>query len=210
MNIAEKIVRLKQDIDVAFAKGKDSQRIDFWREYQNWGNRRSYYCGFSGKGWDDVTYNPPYPIVTGVYANDAKQMFYYSDITSTKVDIVVNINQGTSDYLFGYCKKLKDIPLLDVTNYTGKYTGWFSNCDALENIKIKGTVKNSGLDFHWSKNLTAQSIDNIVRALSPDTSGLSVILPYDAWLTHASYYGAPNTAELWQSKANWKIEELPV
>lgn len=210
MNIAEKIVRLKQDIDTAFAKGKDSQRTDFWREYQNWGYRRSYYCSFSGKGWDDVTYNPLYPIVTGVYANDAKQMFYYSDITSTKVDIVVNINQGTSDYLFGYCKKLKDIPLLDITNYTGKYTGWFSNCDALENIKIKGTVKNSGLDFHWSTLLTAESIDSIVRALSSTTTGLTIILPVGARHKHELRYGVPNTNELWDSKSNWKIEELPV
>lgn len=205
MDIAEKIVRLKQDIDTAFAKGKDSQRSDFWREYQDWGYRRSYYCSFSGKSWDDVTYNPMYPIVTGVYANDAKQMFYYSDITSTKVDIVVNINQGTSDYLFGYCKKLKDILLLDVTNYTGKYTGWFSNCDTLENIKIKGTVKNSGLDFHWSTLLSADSLKSIINALSTTTTGLTITLPTTAQTNYEAVYGSGSWATLVATRSNWTI-----
>ena len=205
MNIAEKIVRIRRDFDDVYEQGRKKEFTDFWNEFQDWGCRRSYYCSFSGKGWDDVTYNPTYPIITGKYANDAKQMFYYSDIISTKVDIVINIDQGTSDYLFGYCKKLVDIPMLDITNYTGKYTGWFSNCDSLENIRIAGTLKNSGLDFHWSTKLSADSLENIINALSTEVTGLTITLPSVAVSTYDTANGPGNWQNLIETRANWTI-----
>ena len=87
----------------------------------------------------------------------------------------------------------------------------FGFCGALEEITVEGTIGQNGFDIHWSKNLTAKSIDSIVRALTTAKSGLTITLPVGAYNRHAERYGASVTEALWAEKrAHWSINELAV
>ena len=91
------------------------------------------------------------------------------------------------------------------------FTGTFLNCIALENITIEGTIGQNGFDIHWSTELTAESIDSIVRALTTTKTGLTITLPVGAYDKHAERYGASVTEALWAEKrAYWSINELAV
>ena len=85
--------------------GKQAVYDVFWDVLQGEGTRFSYYFAFCGLwnstlhyGWNDDIYNPKYPIILGDGKNDqtvfGQQVFYYNtEITDTKVDIIVNISE---------------------------------------------------------------------------------------------------------------------
>ena len=207
MNIAEKLIRLKQDFDNVFKAGKNAQQDNFWDIYQGKGGAKGYGYAFAGNAWKDDIYTPKYDIVVNY---TAAYMYYDTRITDTKIviDLASGAGSRSTSNMFNAASNLKTIKKLIVSETTPFVSSTFQNCTSLQNIEIEGTIGVNGFDIHWSKDLTAESIDSIVRALSTTTSGLTITLPYEAWTTHALEYGAPNTNELWESRSNWTINEL--
>ena len=67
MDVAEKTLQLKQDIDEVYEAGKHKEWSDFWDAFQQKGKRTDYYYAFTGPspsatGWNDVTFKPKYDI----------------------------------------------------------------------------------------------------------------------------------------------------
>ena len=209
MNIAEKLIRQKQDFDKVYVAGKNAQQDKFWDIYQGNGVAKGYSYAFAGNAWKDDIYTPKYDIVVNY---TAAYMYYDTRITDTKIviDLASGAGSRSTSNMFNAASNLKTIKKLIVSKTTPFASSTFQNCTALQNIDIEGVIGVNGFDIHWSKDLTAESIDSIVRALSTTTSGLTITLPYGAWTTHASAYGAPNTNELWESRSNWTINELAV
>lgn len=222
--IAEKLITIADNqqkvydtgYNIGLAKGKTDENNFFWDRYQHYGSRNSYSYAFIGTGWNDFTYNPQYKIYTEPKADRARYMFAWSGIVDTKVPIEINSGLTSTgapfveECIFLGCKLLTTIRELYINNYNATYNRWFEGCENLTNITIKGQIKNNRFDIHWSKNLTAESIDSIVRALTTAKSGL-ITLPSGAKNKHAERYGASVTEALWEEKkAHWSINELAV
>lgn len=235
MDIAEKTLRLKQDFDDVFEAGKKAEYDVLWDGIQDYGNRTDYTQGFKNwKGVEAIT--PKYPIrainlselflqcqkikstpmISCANADGKFQTCYcafYQCYSLTSVDFdIANSSTANSAWqnTFLACRSLQSIKKIIVME-NQVFNRTFQNCLALENITIEGTIGQNGFDIHWSKNLTAESIDSIVRALTTAKSGLTITLPVGAYNRHAERYGASVTEALWAEKrAYWSINELAV
>lgn len=235
MDIAEKTLRLKTDLDDVYEAGKKAEYDAFWDDYQGNGSLKSYSGAFSGGCWNEKNFKPKYDII----ANNAQNMFWcnsmnidlveYLNSIGIKLDTsnsinnsamfsfssftrvgVIDFTKANSSYsTFGDSTKLKTI---DKIIYHDKLvlTTAFTRCTALENMIVEGTIGQNGFDIHWSTKLSATSLYSIVSALSPTFEG-TIILPTTA---EANYNynppaGAPQTwAELVATKSNWDITYL--
>ena len=89
----------------------------------------------------------------------------------------------------------------------------FSNCGALENFTIEGTIGQNGFNVQWSTKLSGASIVSIIEALSTTTSGLTVTLSQTAVNNMVfPIVGNKGTYNSWtdleQSRTNWTISLL--
>lgn len=223
MNISEKIIRAKADYDEVYDAGKEAAQRAFWEEFQMNGNRRVYSQAFRGLsnqghlgGWNDKTYNPIYPIIcgetVGIEQPRADNMFYYNtNITDTKVDIIINSSSAQSTFNRMY--KLKTLRKL-VLNYIG--TTWqnaFDGLYALEEINIEGVGFGKSISFPNSSKLTKTGITNLVNALSTEVTGQTLTLMLTAvnkaFETSEGLNDGSVSMEwldLESSKPNWTIE----
>lgn len=213
MDIAEKTLRLKQDFDDVFEAGKKAGSVnewdydEFWDTMQRNGTRLHYAYAFSYEGWNDTIYNPKYPITVNNVEGIANIFVWNQKITNTKVPI--SVTNGKLNNAFANTA-IKTIPSLEVNGVTN-FSNAFQNSKYLEELNVSGVIDINGFDIHWSKNLTAESIDGIVRALTTAKSGLTITLPVGAYNRHAERYGASVTEALWAEKrAYWSINELAV
>ena len=197
MTVREKLVQTAKNVPKVFAAGKTAEHDRFWDAYQQKGNRRSYTNGFSGEGWDDDTYNPKYDIIVDS-SNYANNMFNYSSVTNTKVPI-----RGSNGVRFSYAfatRYITDIPLLSVDE-TVSFNSSFENATALENLTISGVIANV-LNLQWATKLSKASIESVVNALSPNTSGLTVTFSKTA---KEAVFTPETWAALIAGKENWTI-----
>lgn len=181
---------------IGLSEGAQSEQKRFWEGFQGGGKRFNYVYAFHGMmdlsytyGWNDENFNPIYPISLGnenkTHINFGRQTFYYNtNITDTKVDILVYVTELKSTFTNAY--KLKTIRKLKLMRDDVKFSTPFSNCVALENIVIEGTISKD-ISFQWSKKLTHESLLNIINALK-DNSGT------DTWNTIT--LGEDNIAKL--------------
>lgn len=213
MSISDKLTTIAENQQKVFDAGKKKQYDDFWDEFQDYGKRVCYRNAFYGSmdgthlyGWNDLTYNPKYPIkVTPVYINS---LFYYNTaITNTKVEIEIN-GDGTVTDVFGRCYKLETIPLLRlIGNHT--FSNPFYRCDNLKNITIEGEITGS-IDFQYSP-LSKASIVSIIEHLSDTASSKSLTLKKSAVNTafginvddESTYPQGSEYYVLRHSKDNW-------
>ena len=162
---------MPSEIDAVYEKGKQEEYNSFWLEYQFRGERTNYSNAFRNYCWNDKCYNPKYPIrVSGGNLGSAYQACV---ITDTKVPIIHT--GGSSTSVFNNASSLKTIRELTVAETT-TFSSWFTNCTALKNLTLKGTIGQNGFDVHWSTKLTKASIESIISCLSADTNGLTVTL----------------------------------
>ena len=158
------------DYDEGYADGKQAEYDAFWDAYQDNGNRNVYVDGFIREGWNEVTYNPKYPIVGGTYG--FQSMYSNSHIVDTKVETILR-GTGTLRATFNGCGLLKrihslvlEVPVTDAANC-------FNSCEDLEEINIScvgnGCI-DADLNLSACSNLTNGSVDNILNALK-DLSG---------------------------------------
>ena len=196
MNIEEKTLRLKTDFDDVYEAGKKNERIRFMKEYQDYGTRKNYYCAFSGLGWDYNTYFPIYDICCSGDANSGTYMFYFSRIRDTKVPIRINTGSTSIKSVFAYNPNLITIAELDLTNYSGSFSGWFNGCTNIKDINIIGEIKNNGFNISASTNLSADSLKGIINALSTTATNVTITLPVTAQANYDAVYGEGAWVEL--------------
>ena len=233
MDIAQKVLQLKDDFDKVFKAGEGG----LWDMIQDYGNRNDYEYAFFG--WAAVEYIRPKYKVIPTALNGVMSMFQgcvalkriegnYFDLSQkvsgenmntgyrstfnscSKLEVIEDIGMIPQCYYhstFSYCYKLHTIAKIGVNENTMFYNA-FMSCSALENITIDGTIGQNGFDIHWSTKLTAKSLYSIVDALSKTTTGLTITLPTTAEANYNAYppENAPATwAELVATKNNWTI-----
>ena len=185
--------------ETVYESGKLSKWNEFWNLYQNYGNRTNYLRAFYQLGWNDTTYNPKYPITAD--SNYADEMFAWSDITDTKVSVKITGGFNASNVFTG-CQDLITIRSLNISEYSGTFSGWFVYCEKLKNLNIAGTIKND-FDVSYCTNLTNHSLLNILYALN-NYAGTGV--------TKKITVGATNLAKLTDNEKEmatqkgWKLE----
>ena len=167
MSISDKLVTIAENEQKVFDAGKKAEYDAFWDAYQKNGNRRQYDYAFYNC-WDDITYNPKYPIVA---TSTSGYIYATSNITSTKVPIT--IDTATTNYLFYACRALKTIPSIKVTSKVSVLTGWFTLCSELEEIYFTDDSEIvNNVSFSACEKLTHASLLSIIGALK-DYSGTS-------------------------------------
>lgn len=228
MNIAEKILRAKEDFDEVFEAGKKAEYDAFWnssKDETDWVRR------FTGRCWNDTTFKPGYNLklqynCLGCFHNfgvsdfkkctdesgvvfsttgmtNAQSLFEYAISLTNMLPIDLSKCSGewASQYAFKNCHKLVTIDKLIISE-----TVWlknvFDNCHNLKNVIFEGTLAQNGLNLQWSTKLSKASITSIINCLSSTTSGLSITLSETA-VNNAF------TTEEWNAliatKSNWTI-----
>ena len=151
---------------------------------------RSAYS-FGGRGWNNDTFRPPYPIV---FYENAKFVLRNTRITGdirelatidfskcTNMEYAFSGNHwltamGKIDasscktqnaaYYFGcdnrYLETVEEFVSTDVLSWDGI----FSNCPMLNNIRVSGVIDSNKVNFKDSKNLSKGSITSILEACS--------------------------------------------
>ena len=156
---------------ISSESGGDNYYDAFWDTFQNNGNGTNYYYAFAYGKWKDSNYNPKYPIKTTT-GSGLSNTFYLTGITNTKVEI--NTSSATSlAGCFYWARTLETIPLLRIRSAVTAAKSAFSQCYALKNITIEGTI---ACDWEIGDSpLNRASIESIMRALSPNVSGKTVV-----------------------------------
>lgn len=175
------------------AAGKKLEYDTFWDAYQDNGALENYSYAFSGRGWNDTTFNPKYNISATTASNmfsfsqigdlenllkqngvklithnatKTEAMFYHSTVT---VIPELDISSSTDiSYLFGSALNLDTIRLLRISQ-TGEQVfspNTFYKCKSLKNLHIEGII-GSNIDLRYSP-LSYDSIYNIIFCLSVD------------------------------------------
>lgn len=176
--------------------GKQAEQDAFWDSFQQNGTRANYSNAFY-LGWDDVTYNPKYPILVKVN-NTLNGTFSYSQITDTKVDIEV-VSPGRIGATFFQATKLETIRKIILDENVGITVDAFGYCPALKNITFEGTIGVS-LDIQRSTLLTKASMTNIIEHLSTTASGQTVTF---SKVAKESAFTADEWAALIATRSNW-------
>jgi hypothetical protein len=164
MSIAEKLTTVAENVPKVYEAGKQAERDSFWSVFQGKGNGANYRYAFCYGRVNDKTYNPIYDIVCTDSDSAGQYMFYQSPITDTKVGIYApetNLAYAFRD------SKIKIIRLLNV-HETTEFTGTFSGCSALKEIRFSGTI-GQNISFYASP-LTVDSMNSIIEHLK-DYSG---------------------------------------
>mgnify|MGYP002576785291 CR=1 FL=1 len=178
----------------------------FWDALQDRGKRDIYSYLFMGQTWTAENFKLKYPIkpsqmAYAFYQNTIPglelsgslydfsvcalltQWLYHSEIVKVP-KIYANKLENGCYHLFNGASKLVTVTELAFPNtaltYSSPTLNAFTNCTALENIKITGVIANTGFDLHWSTRLTIESLTSILSALSKDSgiaAGKSITLP---------------------------------
>lgn len=182
--------------------GREAERNDFFRTFQNNGNETNYYYAFAYGRFTDANYDPKYDIVCSSGTTTSSQNVFYnaSEITDTKVAIYAR-GRSASNMFYG-CTALRTIQKLVV--YVGlTYANTFTNCTALTNLTIEGEI-GASIDLHWSP-LSRESLISVVNALD-DASYATLTVSSAA--VNAAF---PNRVEwdaLFENKPTWEISEV--
>lgn len=179
MSIQEKLATVAENQEKVYnagyekgkAEGGDGYYDTFWDIFQNTDKGTNYYYAFAYGKWNDNNFNPKHPIKASV-ANGLSNAFYNTGITNTKVEI--DTNKATNlQGCFYWARNLETIPLLRLQTIVTTVKSAFSQCYALKNITVEGLIT-----YDWDigdSPLNRSSIESIVKALSPDISGKTVV-----------------------------------
>lgn len=197
MSIAEKLQQIADNVQRVFDAGKKEAGgwyDTFWDEYQTKGNRTQWNNAFSNNFWTDITYNPKYPITPIYYA---ASMFSASYITDTRFALKFTSLQKQEMDVFRYCRRLKTIQELTVSEHT-TYQNWFGSCVALENITFNGKI-GTNISFADSPLLTNESVQSVIDHLADLTGKTRQTLTLNAQV----YVSDTQKAEI--ENLNWSL-----
>lgn len=193
--------------DAGLADGKKAQYDAFWDSAQQNGNRTNYRLGFSGNSWNDETFKPKYDIIpTDAYqmfresligdlkgicenlgitfslANATNFSSIFNGAMVTHLGVLDTRSSATAEQLLLGCKGIETVDKVilkeDGSQSCSNFTS--SECKNLKEIRFEGVIGAGSPDFRWSKELSKQSIESIIMALSPTTVGLTLKLSLDA------------------------------
>lgn len=209
INHADYDAKIDDVYDKGVSDGKKSEYNEFWDNYQDEGNRDDYAFAFSGKGWDDNTYNPKYDL----NITSAGVVFQNSLITDNKKAIKLNIPDSGACATFYGAQSLERISELNLQKDIYFANTAFRSCKNLIEINIVGSGQmacasnntQKTIEFDSTK-LNADSIRSIVNALKDDVTGYT--LKFTATAVNNAFVGG-ETSEEWKalkaSKPNWNI-----
>ena len=178
-------------------EGKDAYHEEFWNEMSAVLRERSAYS-FGGRGWNNNTFRPPYPIR---FYENAKFV-----LRNTRIDgdiralAEIDFSQCTSmEYAFSGNHWLTAIGVIDASScktqnaayYFGcdnrylhtveefvsvpvlSWDGIFANCPSLYEIRVSGTIDSNKVNFSQSPNLSRESIESIINACSDNVTTIT-------------------------------------
>lgn len=223
---------MAEEAAAVYEAGKQAEYDAFWDMYQENGNRTDYRYAFAYTKWDDVTFNPKYPLK---FTGDAGYAFVgtvfewpnrvlqvdLSDATSIAWTFRNNLfhhlgkcdlRSAASAYqTFSMCTNLETIEEI-VTHADLQWNTPFAMTNCLKEVRFSGVIGQSGLDLSPASGLSHDSIVSVIGALSGSTSGLTVTLPLAAVNTAfetAAGAADGSASEAWlalaASKTNWTI-----
>lgn len=154
--------------------GMQTEYDRFWDTVQSNGERANYKDFFTGKGWRSGTFNPKYPMKCSANSY-ATNLFNGSAIVDTVVPITIT---GSHSSVFYNATSLVTIRELDMSGATGTGADWVTGCTKLKNITMVGTIP-ININFKDCP-LTAESLVNLVEALSPSASSKTLTVKSSA------------------------------
>lgn len=200
MAIAEKLTTIAENTPRVYEAGKSDEHKAFWDEYNLNGNRGNYRYAFAGYGWTDTNFKPPETI----FPQDARYMFQNSSIAhidETQVDFT---NAAEMRDAFNGCTSLVGLRL-KISGSKTFNASMFTNCGALTNLVVIGTIQNNNFNLQYSTALTKASIASVIDALSSTTSGLAITLSKTAVNNAFGGTESQEWLELIAPKKNWTI-----
>ena len=178
MNIAEQILRAKEDYDAVYEAGRKKEYDDFWDTFQMNGTRAQYDNAiFGGSSWYDARFKPKYDIkITG----NANQVFVNSKIHDFKGCIQSAGINFTFDGITGaqnmfQYSQIHNLPSMDFSKAT---SGWalastFESCTFLKSIdKVivsENTTFRADTTFYGCK-----ALEDIIIEGTLGTNGLNL------------------------------------
>lgn len=155
MTIANKLLRMKEDLDNVYEAGKAAggggggdYYDEFWDAFQQNGNRQSYLNGFSGHGWTDETFKPKYSMTP----TRAGSMFIYCHIFDLKgalerQGVTLDTSQATSvSSMFTECW-IQYVPTISTVSCTA-CTNLFSNNSYVKSVECLVVREEGGQTFN--------------------------------------------------------------
>lgn len=184
MSISDKLVTIAENEQKVYDAGKMTERNAFWNIYQNGGKSVSGEYQFYSVRFDDTNFYPIYDMKP----TNAKYMFANSRITKLKerleeCKVLLDTSASTNfESAFYYCRSpiLPEISTIGATTllntFTGTYlvtieklilkndgsqtfTNTFTDCTALTDIAIEGTIGQS-ISFKQSPLTNKSFTDN--------------------------------------------------
>lgn len=201
MSIAEKLTTIAENEQKVYDAGREAERDRLYEiSYSSMTYVSMFLYAFAGYAWTDETYNPTKAIVMNSLTN-AGFMFYYSQITDTKVDINLGASApAQSSSIFAH-SKIKTIRKLIIPegNYID-FTNQFTNAKKLENITIEGVIKKN-FNIQWSP-LSVVSMKNIIEHLknhkgTAEENTYTLSFSDDCW-ARLNADSAPPQEDTWQ------------
>ena len=195
MDIAEKVLRAKTDLDDVYEAGKKAEYDKMWDVLQPEGI--TYYSNkFTGS---DFNFDNFYPKRDICPVGNASQIFYAWEYGNCKGDfkarleecgVVLDTSQATNlAGAFNY-SHMDNLPIIDCTGLTVdcnsvfanswgdmktiekiilkdtvKCISWFNNATGLEKVIFDGTIGQNSFNVQWSKKLTHDSLMSILVTL---------------------------------------------
>lgn len=150
MSIAEKLTTIAENVQkvyyAGFADGRKSQYDEFWDAFQENGNRTDYQWGFGGKGWTKDNFKPKYDIKPKW--GGATSMFRYFGFEGNLKEHLKQLGRtlDTSGIngvtqLFYQASGITELPFLDFSNVTNKFSQNFYGCTSLQKLHFKMNKK---------------------------------------------------------------------
>ena len=192
------------------------------------GTKTEYRYAFWGEVWNDELFKPhtvikPTNFQNGLYRSSIEYgaysdlldfsncqnlsaAFMYSTVKKLKI---IDARSTTSGFnglsnTFHSCANLESIDEFYPSSPTSKaaFSNTFLGCSALTRIIFKSEIWQNGLDLHWSTNLSRESIESIINALSTITNGTTLTLSQTA---KENAFTDEEWASLIATKPNWTI-----
>ena len=158
----------ESNYEEAYDAGQQAEYDRFWDAYQSSGSAKNYVYAFAGQCWTDKTYNPKYPIVV---RDNASNLFAYSKMTDTKVDVNLTRSGVTVSGVFSN-SKLITIKKVIVSENTKALTSAFTSCADLENLTFEGIFAKN-ITLSDCTKLTLDSLKSVINSLSDSASSVS-------------------------------------
>ena len=148
----------------------------FWDTYQDNGNRTRYSNAFYGEGWNDITFNPKYPItISGDSAVDYASVFSYGGMTEINVDI--SVNSPSLATAFNQNRSIVTIKKMVLLRNDVYFDRTFVATTNLENITFEGVISKS-IGFPNSQKLSDASIQSVIDHLADLTGQTTQTLTF--------------------------------